>query len=402
MEEKIKKDRPIFDKENFWIKPDKVEKLNEVRLHSENIRDHPKQAINESQSYLLPTSSNILEEKTYGRDKPDNQGVTENFHKPSQNFTDTWNSQSEWKKPDANSSSQLYSSTDSYFCENYPIREVSQNNIPFEQSDYTLMEIGSVSSQSCVKSSKYEKSNNNSERCVNPTKIQSYENTVKNVAKTKFISEKRLRKNKESSSESTSTKEYSENMQNNSEDSTLDFSDESQYSEQNLNAARSFARLIPFKTIKHSYEAEAKADRNNEEIFEIPAHMLKPGDNVEISPNSGFYLSREKIAYIELKSTTENENCDWKKLVRETLLEVYDESITNYSATGRRGARPAINAVLFKALFKWATEKAERPITRKAYIQCINKCASNKRKYRTKKEKNEKRAPKKVKKIDLR
>ncbi|XP_067207003.1 uncharacterized protein [Linepithema humile] len=384
MEEKIKKDRPIFDKENFWIKPDKVEKLNEVRLHSENIRDHPKQAINESQSYLLPTSSNILEEKTYGRDKPDNQGVTENFHKPSQNFTDTWNSQSEWKKPDANSSSQLYSSTDSYFCENYPIREVSQNNIPFEQSDYTLMEIGSVSSQSCVKSSKYEKSNNNSERCVNPTKIQSYENTVKNVAKTKFISEKRLRKNKESSSESTSTKEYSENMQNNSEDSTLDFSDESQY------------------TIKHSYEAEAKADRNNEEIFEIPAHMLKPGDNVEISPNSGFYLSREKIAYIELKSTTENENCDWKKLVRETLLEVYDESITNYSATGRRGARPAINAVLFKALFKWATEKAERPITRKAYIQCINKCASNKRKYRTKKEKNEKRAPKKVKKIDLR
>lgn len=72
---------------------------------------------------------------------------------------------------------------------------------------------------------------------------------------------------------------------------------------------------------------------------------------MEISPNGGFYLSREKIAYIELKSTTENQEYDWKKLVRETLLEVYGESITNYSATGKRGARPAISAILFKALF---------------------------------------------------
>ncbi len=43
-----------------------------------------------------------------------------------------------------------------------------------------------------------------------------------------------------------------------------------------------------------------------------------------------------------------------------------------------------------KALFvaEWATEKAERPITRKEFILCINKCASNKRKYRIKKKKS--------------
>ncbi|EZA61818.1 hypothetical protein X777_09610, partial [Ooceraea biroi] len=91
-----------------------------------------------------------------------------------------------------------------------------------------------------------------------------------------------------------------------------------------------------------------------------------------VQANSGFYLSREKITYIELKSITENQECDWKKLVRETLVEVYGESITNYSAIGKRGARPAISAILFKALFNWATEKARKPITRKAYIQCIN------------------------------
>lgn len=31
----------------------------------------------------------------------------------------------------------------------------------------------------------------------------------------------------------------------------------------------------------------------------------------------------------------------------------------------------------------WATAKAGRLITRKEFIQCVNKCASNKRKYRT-------------------
>lgn len=46
----------------------------------------------------------------------------------------------------------------------------------------------------------------------------------------------------------------------------------------------------------------------------------------------------------------ENQQCDWKIFVREALLEVYGETIHNYSATGKRGARPAINAVFFKAL----------------------------------------------------
>lgn len=68
---------------------------------------------------------------------------------------------------------------------------------------------------------------------------------------------------------------------------------------------------------------------------------------MEISPNSGFYLPRQKVA--EYNSTNENNKCDWRKLVRETLLEVHGENITNHFATGRK-KRPAIN-VLFKALF---------------------------------------------------
>lgn len=70
---------------------------------------------------------------------------------------------------------------------------------------------------------------------------------------------------------------------------------------------------------------------------------------MEISPNSGFYLPKQKITYIEFNSMNENNIYDWRRLVRGALLEVYGESITMYSAIGKK-SRPAINAVLFKAL----------------------------------------------------
>lgn len=71
-------------------------------------------------------------------------------------------------------------------------------------------------------------------------------------------------------------------------------------------------------------------------------------DKVEIAPNCGFYLTKDKANYLELKSNMDN---DWRILVRETLLDVYGKSIANYSATGRRGSRPGIDIHLFKGLF---------------------------------------------------
>ncbi|XP_071653358.1 uncharacterized protein [Temnothorax longispinosus] len=321
IEETIKKDRPIFDKE-----------------HS-------------CKEYIFPSCSKILDEGILF-DKPVNdQQPAKNFQKSLE--PPNCNNQSEWMKENPVGASK-----------NYPIRKVSESSDIHYDEQPVYTELKNVSCMKNLQSKSKTLSNN--PKMSHPTKVQSIAGRNKESEKKKNVS-----------SGSESTKEYS--VENSSETSSLDSSDESQSSEkQNFNtAARSFAGLIPFKitkrdieflefllaAIRHSYESEAKADRNNREIFQIPAHMLKPGDNlVEISPNSSFYLSREKIAYIELKSTRENQ-CDWKMLVRETLLEVYD----------------------------WATEKAERPITRKAYIQCINKCASNKRKYRSKKEKNRKR-----------
>jgi len=49
-----------------------------------------------------------------------------------------------------------------------------------------------------------------------------------------------------------------------------------------------------------------------------------------------------------------NLNKDWKVTildVRETILDVYSSSIANYSATGKRANRPAINPMLFKGLY---------------------------------------------------
>ena len=38
-------------------------------------------------------------------------------------------------------------------------------------------------------------------------------------------------------------------------------------------------------------------------------------------------------------------------MVRETILDVYSSSIENYSATGKRTNRPAIDHMLFKGLY---------------------------------------------------
>ena len=52
--------------------------------------------------------------------------------------------------------------------------------------------------------------------------------------------------------------------------------------------------------------------------------------------------------------TAENaadESEKWRVIVREVLLEIYGNTIANYSATGNRGDRPGIHPMLFKGLF---------------------------------------------------
>lgn len=43
-------------------------------------------------------------------------------------------------------------------------------------------------------------------------------------------------------------------------------------------------------------------------------------------------------------------NKDWKIMVREVILDIYGSSIANYSATGKRTNRPAIDHMLFKGV----------------------------------------------------
>lgn len=44
-------------------------------------------------------------------------------------------------------------------------------------------------------------------------------------------------------------------------------------------------------------------------------------------------------------------------MVRETILDVYSSSIANYSATGKRTNRPAIDPMLFKGLYGKYTQR---------------------------------------------
>ena len=68
-----------------------------------------------------------------------------------------------------------------------------------------------------------------------------------------------------------------------------------------------------------------------------------------MSPNSGFYTSKRKKSFLEMKIQL---NKDWKIMVREVILDMYGSNIANYSATGKRTNRSAIDIhMLFKGLF---------------------------------------------------
>ncbi|KAK0160261.1 hypothetical protein PV328_007689 [Microctonus aethiopoides] len=71
--------------------------------------------------------------------------------------------------------------------------------------------------------------------------------------------------------------------------------------------------------------------------FKISPELLRPSDNmVEISPGCGFYLRKCKYSIIQLNFERDQ---DWRQMVREVLLDVYGNSLSNYSATGKKSKR---------------------------------------------------------------
>lgn len=86
-------------------------------------------------------------------------------------------------------------------------------------------------------------------------------------------------------------------------------------------------------------------------FFQIPERYLQPASNMQkISPSVEFYLPKDLMAYINMQSR-KNGVSDWKYIVKEVLLEIYEESISNFSAKGSRGERMGIDPLLFVGLF---------------------------------------------------
>ncbi|XP_033231778.1 uncharacterized protein LOC117182782 [Belonocnema kinseyi] len=137
--------------------------------------------------------------------------------------------------------------------------------------------------------------------------------------------------------------------------------------------------------VKHQYEIVHKTNTNSGKTIQVPAYYLQPAPNMrEISPNCGFYLPEDTIAYINVTAENAAQNSDtekWRIITREVLLEVYGNTLANYSATGKRGGRQSINPMLFKGLFEWANRAAAGMLPKKKFITHINKTAANKRKY---------------------
>ncbi|KAK0176905.1 hypothetical protein PV328_001003 [Microctonus aethiopoides] len=115
------------------------------------------------------------------------------------------------------------------------------------------------------------------------------------------------------------------------------------------------------------YDEQEKRNMNSEESFKV-----------EVSPCCGFFLPKNKFSYINIKAEMDD---NWTIIVRETLLEVYGNSISQFSATGKRRFRTKIDPRIFKRLFGWVLSFSKDKATKIQYITVINKFASNKGKY---------------------
>ncbi|CAG5075410.1 Protein of unknown function [Cotesia congregata] len=84
----------------------------------------------------------------------------------------------------------------------------------------------------------------------------------------------------------------------------------------------------------------------------IKSFKVNGENKKEISPNSHIYFPIKLIESIEQSAVTETGMIDWKKILKLALMEIYGNSIANYSAIGRnKNSRPPIDHDIYEGIF---------------------------------------------------
>ncbi|CAD6213038.1 GSCOCG00011082001-RA-CDS [Cotesia congregata] len=141
-----------------------------------------------------------------------------------------------------------------------------------------------------------------------------------------------------------------------------------------------FQKIV--KISEESYNMQQKEMLPERQTHQLSNVYTEPAPiKIKISPHYEIYLPRSTHLYIERKSEIARGKYDWRILVKETLLEVYGDTIKNYSAKGVRGGSPGINPELYRALYDWATTVTdEECILDSQFAECVNQVTRNKRK----------------------
>ncbi|CAG5102574.1 Protein of unknown function [Cotesia congregata] len=85
----------------------------------------------------------------------------------------------------------------------------------------------------------------------------------------------------------------------------------------------------------------------------IKSFKVNGENKKEISPNSHIYFPIKLIESIEQSAVTETGMIDWKKILKLALMEIYGNSIANYSAIGRnKNSRPPIDHDIYEGIFR--------------------------------------------------
>ncbi|CAG5084993.1 Protein of unknown function [Cotesia congregata] len=118
-----------------------------------------------------------------------------------------------------------------------------------------------------------------------------------------------------------------------------------------------------------------------EETTGIPNDFSAPGYNkAKIWESYNIYFPKNVISYIERKSSISPDISDWKALVKEALLEIYQSEITNFSAKGTRlNKNVGIDPQVFRAILGWAQSRTKETISETEFVNYINKFIGNKR-----------------------
>ncbi|CAG5093241.1 Protein of unknown function [Cotesia congregata] len=115
-----------------------------------------------------------------------------------------------------------------------------------------------------------------------------------------------------------------------------------------------FRKLV--KVIEESYDIQQREMLPERQTHQLSNLFTQPAKSkIKISPLYEIYLPKSTYTYVERSSETERGKYDWRILVKEALLEIYGDSLKNYSAKGRRGGSPGINTELYRALYDWAS-----------------------------------------------